>query len=83
VTVLNQNDSIVGGTEAHFFDQTSLTQFTFRDLFETRYDACTGCNSEQLDFNTADPSYSWKSILVEQVICLIVKAPLAENNIGA
>ena len=82
-TFLNQNYSLVRGTEGNLLDKASLTELLGGDLLEAGNNAAISGNGEQFNFNTTNPSNGGQLILHEQMVGLIVEAPLAEDDVSA
>lgn len=46
LALLNQNNSVILSSEAHFFDKSSMAELIGGDFFETGHDAGTSCNGK-------------------------------------
>jgi len=79
---LNENDSLVLGTEVNLLNLTGPTELFGGDLLKAGNNAGTGSNSEQLDLDTTDPADSGQIVHHEQVVGLIIETPLAKNHIS-
>ena len=79
---LNEDYLIVRCTEGDLLDFTSLTELLGSDLFEARNNMSTRSHSNELNLDTANPSDSGKFVVHEEVVGLVVEAPLAENDVS-
>merc|ERR1719502_2150919 len=52
-------------------------------IFKSGTDASSGGDSDKFKLHTTTPSHSWKISLQQQVIGLIVKAPLTDYKVGS
>lgn len=70
-------------TEGHFSNNTSRTQLIGTQVLESRDDSTVCRDSNQLDLRTTDPPNSRQLILKQEVISLIIEAPLADDEVSA
>jgi len=57
--LLNKDKAVIGGTEADFLDHAGLTKLLGGDLLESGHDTRATGNSEELNFDTTNPSNGW------------------------
>mmetsp|Transcript_85084 Transcript_85084/g.150453 ORF Transcript_85084/g.150453 Transcript_85084/m.150453 type:complete len:393 (-) Transcript_85084:374-1552(-) len=81
-TLLDHKHLLFGSSKSHLLHDTSLAQFVGRELFESGNDPSTCCDGNELQLNASNPPHGRQFVLKEQVIGLIVKAPLADDHVG-
>merc|ERR1712110_323430 len=72
--------SLVVPTE--FPNSSCASELICCQFLKTGNNSSTGCNCNQLYFRTTYPPDGRKFTLQKQMICLIIKAPLANSEIG-
>lgn len=83
LTLLNEDDLVSHGSERDFRDLTGFTKLGGGDFLESGDDSGSGGNSEELNFDTTDPSDGGKVVLHEEMVSFIIETPLAEDDVGA
>ena len=83
LTVFDENNFVTRRAVANLFDATGSAEFLGSDLLEAGNDARARRDGEKLDLDTTNPTHGGKLVLHEQVVGLVVEAPLAENGSGA
>mmetsp|Transcript_30546 Transcript_30546/g.63787 ORF Transcript_30546/g.63787 Transcript_30546/m.63787 type:complete len:414 (-) Transcript_30546:55-1296(-) len=73
----------LGGSQGQFVHAPGLSQFIGRQIFKACHDASTGGHGNVFNFDSAHPSHGGEIILQKQVIGFVIKAPLANDQIGA
>mmetsp|Transcript_9052 Transcript_9052/g.15310 ORF Transcript_9052/g.15310 Transcript_9052/m.15310 type:complete len:364 (+) Transcript_9052:294-1385(+) len=81
--VLDDQHALLGGAEAYLAHRPSLAQLFRRQLLETRHNSSASGDSDQLQLDTTNPSHGRQLILQQQVVRLVVEAPLADDQVGA
>merc|ERR1712166_266678 len=72
-----------GSSEGDFRDFTGFTELFLGDFLESGYDSSSGGDSQELNFNTTDPSHGGKVVLHEEMVSFIIETPLAEDDVGS
>jgi hypothetical protein len=80
---LNEENLIVRGTERELLDNSSLSELLWGNLFESWDDSSSGGDSQELDLDSSNPSDSWKFIMHEKMVGLVIETPLAEHDVGS
>mmetsp|Transcript_92559 Transcript_92559/g.135307 ORF Transcript_92559/g.135307 Transcript_92559/m.135307 type:complete len:365 (-) Transcript_92559:575-1669(-) len=83
VAVFDKEHAILGGSERHFPHSARSAKLVGRQLRETRHNTSATRNGKKLNLDAPNPAHGGKLVLHEQVVCLIVKAPLADGEGGA
>ena len=73
---------VLGGAERKLADSARKTQLLGGQLAETRHNAAAGGYRDQLDLGAAHPSNSGQLTLQQQMIRLVVKSPLTDDQIA-
>mmetsp|Transcript_21367 Transcript_21367/g.34167 ORF Transcript_21367/g.34167 Transcript_21367/m.34167 type:complete len:285 (+) Transcript_21367:206-1060(+) len=82
VAPLNHQHGVLGCSEGDLTHNARLAQFFCSNLLEARHDPATCGDCNQLQLHSANPPHSWKFRLVEQMVGLIIKAPLADHQVA-
>lgn len=83
LTVFDENNFVTRRAVANLFDATGSAEFLGSDLLEAGNDARARRDGEKLDLDTTDPTDGWDVVLHEEMVSLVIEAPLAKNDIGA
>jgi len=81
--ILNQDNFVAGGAVANLLDAAGMTELLGGDLLEAGNDASTSSDGKELNLDATDPTHGGEVLLHEQVVGLVIEAPLAENGSGA
>jgi hypothetical protein len=81
--LLDEHDLIVGGSELELLDDTSLSKLLGRDLLESWDNSSSSGDGKKLNLDSTNPSDGGKFVVHEEMVCLIVETPLADDNGGA
>jgi hypothetical protein len=76
VTALDEH-TVTSGPKPYFTDHLGKSKLLRGQLLESGDDPCTRSKSEELYFNSTHPADSWQIVMHQQVIGLVIKAPLA------
>jgi hypothetical protein len=82
-TLLDDEHLLLGGAERELADEASVAKLVGAQVLETGDDAAVGRNGDQLDLGATNPADGREVVLHEEVVGLIVKAPLANDEVGA
>mmetsp|Transcript_5939 Transcript_5939/g.10682 ORF Transcript_5939/g.10682 Transcript_5939/m.10682 type:complete len:257 (-) Transcript_5939:145-915(-) len=80
LTLLQHNHAIPSGTKRHFPDPLCHAQFLRGDFLKSRDNTSTRCDGDKLNLYSSHPSDRGQVVLKQKVVCLIIKAPLANNQ---
>merc|ERR1711865_52977 len=80
--VLNNDHAVTGGAETDLLDTASLAELGLRELRKAGHNAATGGHGDELELNATDPAHSGELVLVQEVVRLIIEAPLANHHVG-
>mmetsp|Transcript_8220 Transcript_8220/g.9954 ORF Transcript_8220/g.9954 Transcript_8220/m.9954 type:complete len:568 (-) Transcript_8220:99-1802(-) len=81
--VLDQDDLLARGAVGDLFDAAGSAELLRGDFLEAGDDARTSGDGKELDLDATDPTDGRKAVLHEQMVGLVVEAPLAEDGGGA
>ena len=70
------------GSEAHLTDLTGCAELLGGQIFESWHNTAVCGDGNQLNLGTTNPSDGRQLILEEQVVGLVVEAPLADDQVG-
>lgn len=80
-TLLNHQHLVPRRTERHLLNETGVSKLLSRQVLESGHNATVRGNRNELDLGTANPTYGGEVVLHEQVIGLVVKAPLTDDEV--
>mmetsp|Transcript_10824 Transcript_10824/g.10944 ORF Transcript_10824/g.10944 Transcript_10824/m.10944 type:complete len:229 (+) Transcript_10824:447-1133(+) len=81
--VLDEDHLVVRGPERHLLDGTCLPQLLWSNLLETRNDPSPSGDGDQLYLQATNPTHRGQLVVHQQVVRLIIKAPLTQNYVGS
>mmetsp|Transcript_27203 Transcript_27203/g.92600 ORF Transcript_27203/g.92600 Transcript_27203/m.92600 type:complete len:580 (+) Transcript_27203:51-1790(+) len=81
--VLDDEHALFGGSERDLADAARLAELRLAQLGEARDDAAARSNRDELQLHAADPAHGRQPRLQEQVVRLVVEAPLADDHVRA
>jgi hypothetical protein len=68
---------------AYLSDSASAAQLLGAELLEARDDAAARGDGDELQLHAAHPAHRGQLVLEQQVVSLVVEAPLADHQVGA
>uniref|UniRef100_A0A6B0VAH4 Secreted protein n=1 Tax=Ixodes ricinus TaxID=34613 RepID=A0A6B0VAH4_IXORI len=80
--LLDDQHAVLGGAERELPHHARRAQLVRTQLAEAGHDAAARGNGDQLDFWSPDPAHGGQLPLEQQVVGLIVEAPLADDQVG-
>mmetsp|Transcript_54763 Transcript_54763/g.91024 ORF Transcript_54763/g.91024 Transcript_54763/m.91024 type:complete len:479 (-) Transcript_54763:379-1815(-) len=80
--VLKEEHAVLGSSEGDLTELSDVAELVSRDLLEAGDDASAGGDGEELELRASDPADGGELVLEEEVVGLVVKAPLAEGDGG-
>jgi len=81
--VLNVQHAVFARAKGGLADLACLAELGSRHLLKAGDDAATSGDGDELELGATDPADGWELVLHQQVVGLVVKAPLAHNQVGA
>mmetsp|Transcript_32272 Transcript_32272/g.79948 ORF Transcript_32272/g.79948 Transcript_32272/m.79948 type:complete len:351 (+) Transcript_32272:698-1750(+) len=81
--ILNDDHAVLGRAERLLVHVARRAELVCGELREARHDARVGRNGEQLDLDAAHPADRRQVVLHQQVVRLVVKTPLADDEVAA
>merc|ERR1711990_528595 len=81
--ILNNDHANTGGAGTDLLNKTSLAELGFRELSKAGHNAATGGHGNELELDATDPTHSGELVLVQEVVRLIIEAPLANHHVGS
>ena len=79
-SALDQKHVLAARAERNLADLLSLSKLLSLDILKPLDDPCTGCDGKLLNIATKNPTNGWKVPHVEEVVSLIIEAPLAHDG---
>mmetsp|Transcript_26953 Transcript_26953/g.54213 ORF Transcript_26953/g.54213 Transcript_26953/m.54213 type:complete len:288 (-) Transcript_26953:615-1478(-) len=83
LAVLHKQHPVLGRPKRHLPHPPRRPQLLCRQLREARHDARPARDGKKLDLHPAHPPHSGQLVLHEEVVCLVVEAPLADGEVRA
>ena len=83
LALLDDEHVVLGGAEVDFAHDTRVAQLVSGELAEAGHDATARGYGDELDLGTAHPADGGQLALQQQVIRLVVEAPLTHHKIAA
>eukprot|EP00050_Salpingoeca_kvevrii_P010683 m.9769 g.9769 ORF g.9769 m.9769 type:complete len:527 (-) comp3015_c0_seq2:171-1751(-) len=80
LALLDDKHAVLGGAKGNLTDATSLAKLLSRKLFKAGNNAATRGDSNELDLGAANPADSGEALLQQEVVGLVVEAPLANGE---
>lgn len=80
-TVLDHEHFLITSSKLEFFYSACLSELLSSDLLESRDDSGTSGHSNEFDIDSSNPSHSWKFVLEQQMVSLILETPLTKSHI--
>lgn len=81
-TLLDNQHSVSGGSELELSHSSSVAELSGRQILESGHDSGAGGNGQQLNLRSSNPSNGSNTVLKQQMVSLVVKSPLADDQIG-
>ena len=81
LTVLDNDDVVLGGAKLDLSNNTSLAQLVSRDILKARDDTGACGDSQEFNLCATYPADGWELVLEKEVVCLVIKAPLADDQV--
>ena len=81
--LLNDEHAVLCRAKPDFAHAACAPELLGRELRKAGHNAPPRCNGEELNLNAAHPPHRRQPVLQQQVVCLIVKAPLADDHVRA
>ena len=81
-TFLYEDNLVSHGSEGDLRDSSSLTKLCRSNFLKTGNNSSSSSDSQELDFDTTDPSNGGEVVLHEEMVSFIIETPLAEDNVG-
>lgn len=81
--LFDDEHSFVAGSELNFSDGSGLSEFIGGDFFESGDDSGSGGDGDEFNVGSGDPSDGGEFVLEEEMVGLIIEAPLAHDDIGS
>lgn len=81
--LLDDQHLVVVGTELDFSDLSGLSELLGGDFLESGDDSGSGGDGDELDIDSTKPSDGGEVVLEEEMVGLVVEAPLTHGDVGA
>lgn len=81
--LLDDEHLLARSAEGHLLDDARGAELGRGQLLEARHDAAVGRNGDEFHLRATDPADSGQVVLQQQVVGLVVEAPLADDEVGA